>query len=256
VPVNAEQIVEYIYGAGWREPKPGFDWVRDRVDQAIDGFLRPEWVEEVYWANFYAHAEYTTGSSFCELLDARTDTPPTVVDIGCGDGRDSCRFAKSGRHVLGLDRSHIGIRHAAAKATALGLADMVDFRACDVSDASALRAALADARVVADGGAVLFYLRFFLHSVPEDVQETLLSVINGFARPGDMFAAEFRSEGDAELPKTFTKHYRRFQSGRVFGIALRDRYGFDLLDEVEGTGLAVYGGEDPVIYRVVARRQF
>jgi SAM-dependent methyltransferase len=255
VPVDAEPLVEYIYGAGWREPKPGFDWVRDRVEQAIDGFLPPEWVEEVYWANFYAHTEYTSGSSFCELVDGRLEVPQTVVDIGCGDGRDSCWFAKSGRHVMGLDRSHIGIRHAAAKATSLGLADLVEFRACDVSDGAALRAALADARTVAAGGPLLFYLRFFLHSVPEEVQETLLAVITECASPGDMFAAEFRSEADEELPKTFMKHYRRFQSGRAFGVALHERYGFEILDEVEGTGLAVYGDEDPVIYRVIAVRQ-
>jgi acetylornithine/succinyldiaminopimelate/putrescine aminotransferase len=99
----------------------------------------------------------------------------------------------------------------------------------------------------------LFYLRFFLHAVPEDVQETLLSVITECARPGDMFAAEFRSEADQERAKTHTKHYRRFQNGPAFGVALHDRYGFAVLDEVEGTGLAVYGDEDPVIYRVIAR---
>ena len=25
-PVNAEQVVESIYGASWREPQPGFEW--------------------------------------------------------------------------------------------------------------------------------------------------------------------------------------------------------------------------------------
>jgi hypothetical protein len=255
LPVNAEVIAEHIYGSGWREPKPGFDWNRDRTEQATEAVLPPEWVEEVYWANFYAHTEYSSGSSFCELVDGRADTPGMVVDIGCGDGRDSCWFGMSGRHVLGVDRSHIGIRHAAVKAESLGLADLVRFRACDVSDAAALRAVLSEARRSADGGAVVFYLRFFLHSVTEEVQETLLSVINESARPGDMFAAEFRSEADEELPKTFMKHYRRFQSGIAFGAALRDRYGFDVLDQIEGTGLAVYGEEDPVIYRVIAVRR-
>jgi hypothetical protein len=253
MPVDPEPLVEHIYGVAWREPNPGFDWSRDRTAQALDGVLLADWVEEVYWANFYAHTEYNSGSSFCELVDARPGTPSTVIDIGCGDGRDSCWFGKSGRRVMGLDRSHIGVRHAAKKAESLGLGDRVEFRACDVGHAADLRAALTDAISYAAGAPVLFYLRFFLHAVPEDVQETLLSVITECARPGDIFAAEFRSEADQELAKTHTKHYRRFQGGPAFGVALHDRYGFAVLDEVEGTGLAVYGDEDPVIYRVIAR---
>ena len=170
LPLHAEVLAEYIYGAGWSKPDPGFDWLRDRNPRSLNGVLPVDWVEEVYWANFYAHTEYVSGSSFFELVNARSDTPATVVDIGCGDGRDSCWFAKSGRRVMGLDRSAIGIRHAAKKAASLGLADSVDFRACDVSDVADLRVALADAISLANGAPLLFYLRFFLHSVPEDVQ--------------------------------------------------------------------------------------
>lgn len=49
-----------------------------------------------------------------------------------------------------------------------------------------------------------------------------------------------------------TRHGRRRPA---FGVALHDRYGFVVLEEVEGTGLAVYGNEDPVIYRVIADRE-
>jgi hypothetical protein len=255
LPVGAEALAEYIYGSGWREPKPGFNWDRDRTAQALDGHLPEDWVEEVYWANFYAHTEYNSGSSFCELIDARPDTPDTVIDLGCGDGRDSCWFGKSGRQVIGLDRSHIGVRHAAKKAESLGLAGRVTFRACDVSVTSDLRAALLDAIARGEGAPVLFYLRFFLHAVPAEVQETLMAVITECSRPGDMFAAEFRSEADETREKTHTKHYRRFQNGPAFGVALHERHGFLVLDEIEGTGLAPYGEEDPVIYRVIARRE-
>ena len=74
---------------------------------------------------------------------------------------------------------------------------------------------------------VLFYMRFFLHSIPEDVQETLIGVISSCARPGDMLAAEFRTTEDASAKKVFGRHYRRFQDGPAFGGALRERHGFD-----------------------------
>ena len=48
------------------------------------------------------------GSSFFEFIDSLPDTPGTVVDIGCGDGRDALAFGTAGRHVLGLDQSPSG----------------------------------------------------------------------------------------------------------------------------------------------------
>jgi hypothetical protein len=254
VPVNGEQFAEHLYGADWRQPKPGFHWPVDRTGRAEDGLLPREMHEEIYWANFYAHTHYDEGSTFFDFLKGRADTPATVIDIGCGDGRDSFSFGFTGRTVVGLDRSHIAVRHAAKKAADLGVGDRVRFRGVDVSDTDAIRATL---REILDGSPdtpVLFYLRFFLHSIPEDVQEGLLDVIDSCIRPGDEFAAEFRTDRDEVRTKVHHKHYRRYQNGPAFGQSLRSRHAFELLHEQEGTGLSPYKGEDPDLYRVVARR--
>ncbi len=100
---------------------------------------------------------------------------------------------------------------------------------------------------------MLFYLRFFLHAIPEEVQADLLKAIDAHARPGDLFAAEFRTDKDEATTKVHSKHYRRFQNAAEFGAARRG-YGFTVVHEEEGTGLSPYKGEDPVLYRVVARR--
>jgi Methyltransferase domain len=254
VPVNAEQVLERVYGADWRSADPGFGRHSDRTGQATDGALPDSLVEEIYWSNFYAHAEYDTGSTFFEKVNGLADLPATVIDLGCGDGRDSYAFGKAGRTVVGLDRSHIGVRHATKKAHDLGHGATVSFSACDVGDAETLRGILTDAIGKADGGPVTFYARFFLHSIPEDVQETMMRTIQQASRPGDYFAAEFRTDKDEKYAKVHTKHYRRFQNGRAFGAALADRYGFAVLEEQEGTGLSPYKGEDPELYRVIARR--
>jgi SAM-dependent methyltransferase len=176
-----------------------------------------------------------------------------VVDIGCGDGRDSYAFAGAGRSkVTGLDRSHVGVRQAAKKAEQLGYGDTLTFTACDVGNADKLRATLESAR---DGDEpMLFYARFFLHSIPEDVQRTLMTVVAECARPGDHFAAEFRTDRDEASAKVHGNHYRRFQNGPAFGRSLRETYGFTPLLEQEGNGFSPYQGEDPQLYRVIARR--
>jgi hypothetical protein len=101
---------------------------------------------------------------------------------------------------------------------------------------------------------VMFYLRFFLHSIPADVQEGLMRAISHHARPGDVLAAEFRTDKDEQNSKVHGKHYRRFQNAVEFSRRLSGDHGFVPEYEEENTGLSPYQGEDPVLYRVVARR--
>jgi SAM-dependent methyltransferase len=255
VPVNPEPLVERVYGSDWRYPKPGFRWDRDRTSRDPDGLVPSAVCEEIYWANFYAHTHYDKGSTFFDLVRGREDAPATVIDIGCGDGRDAFAFANAGRNVVGLDRSHVAVAYANRHATELGLADRVRFTGVDASDTVLLETTIREVLDASPGAPVLFYLRFFLHSIPKDVQDGLLGVIDRVARPGDMFAAEFRTEQDEALSHVHLKHYRRFQNGPAFGAELNKKYGFELLHEHEGTGLSPYRDEDPVLYRVIGRRR-
>ncbi len=254
VPASATEVLEQLYGDDWRQPKPGFSWSLDRTAMAKEARLTPVQQSTVYWADFYSRTEYTSGSSFFEFLAGRPDTPRRVLDIGCGDGRDACAFGQSGRQVLGLDRSHVGVAHAAEHAAALKLSESVRFEVCDVSDRNHLREVLAGHRDWAGSDATLYYLRFFLHSIPASVQEGLLAGIAEVARPGDVIAAEFRTVADEAQTKVHTRHYRRFQSGTALADQLETRHGFTVLHQEEGTGLSPYRGEDPVLCRIVARR--
>jgi hypothetical protein len=176
-----------------------------------------------------------------------------VVDIGCGDGRDSYAFARDGRAVVGLDRAAIGVAHAARKAEALGHAS-ARFVACDVGDADQLGSVLRQVRADHPGQPVLFYTRFFLHAITEPVQGTLLSVVDEVAADGDVFAAEFRTDRDERAEKVHGRHYRRFQNGPAFGDTLQERHRFAVRIEQEGNGFSPYRGEDPQLYRVIAVR--
>ena len=253
VPVNAEKVVEHLYGEDWRRPKPGFNWNLDRTANATEGILSTQQRSTVYWANFYARMEYTEGSTFFEFVNARPETPQVVFDIGCGDGRDSCAFGSAGRMVTGFDRSEVGVEHARAHVVEAKVDARVSFEVCDVSDAERLGSLITE-RIGGSEEPVMFYLRFFLHSIPEDVQEKLMGTIGDLARHGDVFAAEFRTDEDEEKTKVHGKHYRRFQNGPAFGARLANDYGFTVLYEETGTGLSPYKGEDPVLYRVIARR--
>ncbi len=80
------------------------------------------------------------------------------------------------------------------------------------------------------------------------------SVLSEVARPGDVFAAEFRTDRDAHLAKIHGADYRRYQSAQKFALVLTDRCHFAVVVEQEGNGFSPYNGEDPYLYRVIARR--
>jgi len=254
VPVGAEKVVEHLYGSDWREPKPGFNWDKDRTTRAAEAGLTQERRTELYWANFYARTEYSTGSTFSEFVSNFEGAPTRIIDIGCGEGRDSCAFGSKGKRVLGLDQSQVGIEQATKHAANLGVADLVTFDICDVTDGERLRDVLTTF-VGESQEPVVYYLRFFLHAISEAAQETVLRAIDASAREGDYFAAEFRTDKDEKNTKVHQKHYRRFQNAETFRDSLVQQHQFEVRHEEEGTGLSPYKEEDPVLYRVIAVRR-
>ena len=153
--------------------------------------------------------------------------------------------------MLGLDASSEGVQHARHSAAEAGL-EHVAFEVCDVGDVAS--SAPATGSVTGDAAPVAFYLRFFLHAIPEATQELLLGEIATAARPGDLLLAEFRTLADAKEHKAHGQHYRRYQDAGLFRDTLEERFGFAIEHFEESRGLSPYGDEDPVLCRVVARR--
>ena len=210
-------------------------------------------VRDIYWGTFYKHSQALGASTFCGYVDGTEGTPRAVLDLGCGDGRDSIAFARTGRAVIGADRSTVGVERAKARAAEEGVT--AEFRVADIGDPDAIGAAIDHLRAAVDGGPVLFYLRFLLHSVPLEVQNRLLTTLSTKAQPGDFLAAEFRTEADKKAKHVHGGHYRRYQSGPKFGATLTEQFGFDVLEQKEATGLSPYKDEDPALYWIVAKRR-
>ncbi|MBM9461937.1 class I SAM-dependent methyltransferase [Aeromicrobium sp. YIM 150415] len=232
--------------------------MRESTDPNHDGdrVLTHETAQEAaYWRRFYEHVDFAKGSSFFEFANTQDSLPTTILDIGCGEGRDSFAFAQTGKYVVGLDRSDMGVARAREKADADGLGERLKFSICDVADTSSLASIVASVREQRGGAAICFYMRFFLHSIPEETQDILLTTISDQAGRGDVLMAEFRTDKDEKNQHVFGDgHYRRYQNADDFSKNIRDQYGWDVDFETEETGLSPYKGEDPVLYRVLARR--
>ena len=251
VPEQAEELVETIYGPNWRIPNAGFTWERDRTEAAPEASLSVATVAAVNWEDYYVRAEPAEPSGFFQAVSAERTMPTTIVDLGCGDGRDSIAFAAAGRRVLGLDLSEAGLDHARARAVGSGADVELRFEHCNLDQPGAVHHALVG--MLRADEPVLFYGRFLLHALFEETQQNVLNVIKDVSRPGDVLALEFRGLEDANRPKRYRQRYRRFVDGSEVAARLVE-HGYVLHHE-QGTGFAPYGDvEDPWVHRIIARR--
>ena len=253
VPASPERFLDHVYGDDWQRPRPGFRWSRSRTRAAQDARLGEERRTRVHWANFYSRHGFEQGSTFSSFVLERTDLPQDVLEIGCGDGRDACALGSAGRRVLALDASAEGVDRARAHAERLGLGQAVTFAVCDAGDRSALRDHIEELRRRVDGP-ITCYMRFFLHAIPDDVQDGLLQTLHECAHPGDALAVEFRTVADERTKKAHGEHFRRYVDAERLRDELQERHGFTVDHFEEGRGLSPYGDEDPVLCRIVAHR--
>ena len=197
-----------------------------------------------HWAKYYASlAQRPPPSSFARHVAAKLDGPTRLVELGCGDGRDSVHFAAQGHGVLGIDRCAEAIARATSRG---GSARFVEAEL--PIEAPRMRAHLHS------GQPVLVYARFFLHALPEETAARLLTDLAALLGPGARLALEYRTLADADLPKIHPPHYRRFVDPAALQATL-DHLGFSVTEATEGQGLSPHGGEDPVLGRVIALRR-
>lgn len=210
-------------------------------------------VEENYWANFYQKVQHTEPSTFAQFILSQPNTPNFVIDIGCGSGRDSFAFARNNRYVLGIDRSNEGILHATQFAHQENLSPFLEFKTVDIANTEQLKSALKHIKSKAKNTPVMFYMRFFLQSITAPAQENLLKAIAEIATKNDILAVEFRTDKDETNEKVHGGHYRRYQNAQLFSDSLKNSYDFEIIFETEEAGLSPYKGEDPILYRAIAK---
>lgn len=188
-------------------------------------------MNENYWPQFYKKDEAPHKPSAFALHSLRfIPLEAKIVDLGCGNGRDTyifaqARSAKNKEGVTGID-TNTKPANGHGAAFVQGSYKEVNFDNFDV-----------------------IYSRFFLHTITqEEVGDLIQRCANSKA---SYFMAEARSEGD--VPKVYADHERNFINGQELLMTLHNN-GYDILYYEKGYGLAPYKSEDPLIVRVIAKK--
>lgn len=202
-----------------------------------------------YWNRYYGERNSPVPnipSQFAAFVALEVGSETTIVDVGCGSGRDSLFFASVGFRVLGIDASQAAVSLCQRTARDRGIGN-AEFVCCSVDDPG-----LGTKISGATKGRLALYARFFLHAIPEECELAFLKTASELNNL-DLLAIEFRTDRDARQTKVTDSHYRRFIPPLDF-LTRAGRLGFSPVYFTEGFGFAKFRSDDAHVARILLRK--
>jgi len=202
--------------------------------------------DKVYWDAYYkSNPPINFASDFAMSITKYLHKGQSIVDLGCGNGRDSLYFNGMGLNVLGVDSSCEAIDLLNKKSYLYA-----KFLCGDFIDNTQIYQYSWD----------YFYSRFTLHAISEKDQDRLLQNIYSSLKENGLFFVETRSINDDLFGKgepagrnafIYDDHYRRFIVNTELINELKKNK-FEIVYNEEAKGFAKFGNEDPSVIRVIA----
>jgi len=200
-----------------------------------------------YWKEYYSKKQAPNKPSpFALDILSYIENKGTLIELGCGNGRDSIFFAKKlNINIVAIDQCEEEIEYLNNVYGSPNLSfvesDFTNYRT--------------------KSKVQTVYSRWTMHSIDESGEDRTLDWITETLKSGGRFIVEARSiqddlygQGqDLGNDAFITDHYRRFMRIDKFIKKLTDR-GFVIIHSIESRGLARYKDDDPFIIRVVAEK--
>ncbi len=201
-----------------------------------------------YWENYYSkHPEPSNCSPFANFVTPFLQKGKRLIELGCGNARDSKHFAQYGTNVLAIDQCKKEIAFLSEKFKDI---KNLKFTAADMTNLTELEKS------------DYLYSRFTIHAIDRSGEERLIKWAASNLKANGLFFVEVRSvkdelfgQGEALGDNAFfTDHYRRF-------IVLKElinqfsKNGLEVIYSLESKGLAPYKTQDPVVIRIIAQKK-
>ncbi len=206
-----------------------------------------------HWNNFYKKMQINSESSFSRFiirwlkLKKLNIIGSNIVDIGCGNSRDSAYFKKIGINVTGIDQSLTAIKLNKKKFP------LIEYFIKDICSKNFnLKSKKFD----------YLYARFFIHAISDKQETEFLKNCKKIAKKKSIFLFEFRTTLDPLIKKgikmrdneRFFGHYRRFIDVKQFSKKI-EFYGFKILYISQGKNYANFKKEQPHICRIILKKK-
>jgi adenylylsulfate kinase-like enzyme/SAM-dependent methyltransferase len=201
-----------------------------------------------HWNSFYTGDKLVfEPSDFAITVQSKLHGTLNLLEMGCGNGRDSVYFASLNHNVTAMDPSNAAIDLCKSK--------YVNSTVCFINGT------LPNLDASHNSTFDVIYSRFVLHAMTETEEIESLICANRVLKNNSSFFIECRSINDPLARKgevispteRIHGHYRRF-------IVLDDlikrlnNAGFNIESAIEANNLAVLGDDNPYILRVHAKK--
>ena len=205
--------------------------------------------DKEYWNNYYKDDKcyISKCSDFALEVDKLLKKNSRILELGCGNGRDSLYFLSQGHNVIGIDASDVAI-------------DKLNGTTKKNSDAFFICDDFVKCHALYQKHYDCVYSRFTLHAINEEQENELLRNIKSSLSTGGMLCIEARTVHDDIYGKgknlgnnafEYNGHYRRFIDVDKFKGKI-ENMGFDIDYLEERNGFSKTDDSDPVLMRVIA----
>ena len=197
--------------------------------------------QQEHWEETFAEKTDMFGASPSEPAKAavelfKTEGAKTVLELGCGQGRDTLVFARSGFRVYALDYSEVAIRTIREKAEEAGISDLIQPFRHDIRNPLPFEDGSLDA--------CFSHMLFCMALTVEDL-DFLAGEIRRVLKPGGLNVYTVRHTGDPHYQKGIHRGEDMYEvGGFIVHFFSREKVeklakGFEIVDlqEFEEGGL-------------------
>jgi cyclopropane fatty-acyl-phospholipid synthase-like methyltransferase len=204
-------------------------------------------MDKEYWEKYYKSQNAPLEPSpFARDIVGLLTRDKTMLEIGCGNGRDSIYFARNGVKVLAIDQ-----------AESIG-----NILPSGINNLTFIRDDFVTTKWYREKEYDYIYSRFTLHSITENEEQQVIEKISFSLKRNGILFVEARSIRDdiyglgekvSDNEYIYQGHYRRFLNINELKQKIANK-GFEFTLCNESRGYAQYKHEDPVVIRLIARK--
>ncbi len=199
-----------------------------------------------YWNKFYKKKSIISESTFAKFTYKKIlNKKVKLLDIGCGNGRDSYFFNKKGFQVTGIDISQKAIQKNSKNEI-----KNLSFKKFDIG------------KDKIKNKFDIIYCRFFVHTVDELLENKLIELIKSSKNKGTKVFFEFRNYKDKIFGKfnaedhnkviEFEKgHFRRIIDPKIFKKKFLLKTKSKLIYQKNGINLSIVKKDNPNLSRMI-----
>jgi SAM-dependent methyltransferase len=210
-------------------------------------------MQDSFWNSHYQAFSLQEPSGFASYcLQGQLRSSDTVVELGCGNGRDGLALGQTVSRYTGLDACAVAVSNFQKVVNGLdqGVSSKMAVQQADFTDL--------DFNTFGEGAKrLVIYSRFSLHSINYQEADRLLANIGKVTSAPWVLMLEARTIFDTlygagsnvGLHEFKTDHYRRFIDPEPFLADLASRFAVRYFEVA--SGFAPFGDQDPVVMRAV-----